>query len=119
MRFLLCALLGLTSLRSLAAAPDPYPVVPVEQARAPRPPVPDEAYWAAAGLGFAHVITYNSLAYNLGLYGSASRFVYGIRVNGTDGVAQNDVRYGNEQALMLGYYLDHSNMTWAGIGVSR
>ncbi|GEM_PF-5928478 len=119
MRSILIAALGLTSLGCLAAAPEPYPVVPMEQSARPRPPIADEAYWLSAGLGVAHVSTYNAVAYNLGLYGSASRFVYGIRANGTGGLAGNDVRHGNEQALMLGHYLDNRNMTWAGIGVSR
>lgn len=119
MRFLLTALLALASSIALAGESGPYPVIPLEQAKPLPRAIADEAFWVSGGLGAAHVSTYNALAYNLGLYGSEGRVVYGARVNGTRGAGGPDVRYGHEQALMLGHYLDHRNMTWLGIGISR
>lgn len=111
-----------TSTRSGTPAPYAEVIALPSKKRAP-PPIADEAYWFSLGIGAAHISSYNALAYNLGFYGSADRFVYGLRVSGNRGdwSAENghDVRYGREQALIVGRYLDARNMTWAGIGVSR
>lgn len=89
----------------------------------PRPAIADQAWWVSAGVGGAHVSTYNAFAFNLGVYGSADRFVYGFRYNANKGDCGSDpchdIRYGNEQALILGSYLDQRHMTWAGAGIAR
>lgn len=105
---------------SVATAPYGQVIsLPEKPARPSDPALADQAWWLSAGIGAAHVSTYNALALNLGLYGSADRFVYGFRYSISRGTCCRDIRYGNEQALMFGSYLDKRNMTWAGLGIAR